>query len=842
MNKQTRRNFLKNAGLLSGGVGIANALPASIKKAFRINPDKGSTFEDAQHIVLLMQENRSFDHCFGTLNGVRGFNDPRAIQLPNGNPVWLQTNKAGKTYLPFRLNMDKSKITWMGGLPHSWTDQVDARNNGKYDNWLNAKPAGYPGFRDMPMTMGHYTREDLPFNYALADAFTICDHHFCSSLTGTTPNRLYYFTGALRRNGNPDEPALVQNEYVDYDREVNWYTVPEMLQDAGLSWRIYQNELSYPSGLSGDDEPWLANFTDNPIEWFSQFHIRHQERYVGSLQNMLSKNNQHITELQSQLESNAEDKNAAKELKTAQGYKKWLEKELPKVKAELATTLDVRSKALRDNAFTINDNDSDFHKTEKIKYNDGTEERETTVPKSDILLKFRQDVQSGNLPAVSWLVAPENFSDHPAAPWYGSWYVSEVLDILTQNPEVWKKTIFILTYDENDGYYDHLPPFVAPDYRDESTGKVSSSIQQLASEYVTREDEEVRKKVSPIRVRESAIGLGYRVPFIVASPWTRGGYVNSQVFDHTSVVQFLEDFVSRKTKKKVVCQNLTDWRRAVCGNLRSVFRPYNGEKMDEPTYLERNAYVQRIHKARYQPLPTVMEPLSDETIHTLKTDKTALQSYLQQEKGARKSNPLPYELSVDLHQEGNRLQLDFEAAKKLFKEKSAGAPFTVYALNDYKTKDQYALGANWNFTVAPGDSLQYDWSLDNFADRQYQLAVHGPNGFYRLFEGNGNNPKLDIVVKDIVRKSNKYGALRMSVYNKESKTIHLIIKDNAYGKSVLNKTIAANTIVDIDILLENSFGWYDFTVTVGGYNDFKAIYAGHAENGKEAMSDPQIEK
>src|SRR5258708_4350519 len=139
---ETRREFVKKAALLSTGAGLWGVLPASIQKAFAINPDQGSTYLDAEHIVILMQENRSFDHCFGTLQGVRGYNDPRAIKLANGNPVWMQTNKSGETYPPFRLNIKDTNATWMGSLPHSWTNQVDARNNGRHDKWLDAKPSG----------------------------------------------------------------------------------------------------------------------------------------------------------------------------------------------------------------------------------------------------------------------------------------------------------------------------------------------------------------------------------------------------------------------------------------------------------------------------------------------------------------------------------------------------------------------------------------------------------------------------------------------------------------------------------------------------------------------------
>jgi phospholipase C len=196
----SRREFLKKAALLSGGIGVWGLLPHSLKKALAINPELGSTFYDAEHVVFLMQENRSFDHCFGTLQGVRGFNDPRAIDLPNKNKVWLQQNAKGETFHPFRLNIKDTKATWMGSLPHSWENQVDARNNGKYDQWLEAKRPGNKDFHSMPLTMGHYNREDIPFYYAFADSFTVCDQHFCSSLTGTTSNRMFFWTGQSKIN------------------------------------------------------------------------------------------------------------------------------------------------------------------------------------------------------------------------------------------------------------------------------------------------------------------------------------------------------------------------------------------------------------------------------------------------------------------------------------------------------------------------------------------------------------------------------------------------------------------------------------------------------------------
>src|ERR1700691_5562587 len=159
---QTRRDFLKLAAMASGAAGISGLIPESIQRAYAIQPAAGSTYLDAEHIVILMQENRSFDHVFGTLCGVRGFNDPRAIRLSNGNSVFVQTDAAGNSYGPWRLDIRDTRITWMGSLPHSRQSQVDAWNEGRHDGWLEATRSGEKEYADLPLTMGHYTREDLP--------------------------------------------------------------------------------------------------------------------------------------------------------------------------------------------------------------------------------------------------------------------------------------------------------------------------------------------------------------------------------------------------------------------------------------------------------------------------------------------------------------------------------------------------------------------------------------------------------------------------------------------------------------------------------------------------------
>src|SRR5215472_1602239 len=205
----TRREFMELAARLAGGVGVMESLVQSIGRAVAIEPATGSSFLDAEHVVILMQENRSFDHAYGTLRGVRGFNDPRAVTLPDQNPVWLQTNAAGQTFAPFHLDIKETNATWLGSLPHSWTDQTDARNHGNMDKWLDGKPSGRRDCAGKPLTLGYYNRDDLPFYYALADAFTICDQNFCSSLTATTPNRLFLWTGTVRENSRT--PPCVRN-------------------------------------------------------------------------------------------------------------------------------------------------------------------------------------------------------------------------------------------------------------------------------------------------------------------------------------------------------------------------------------------------------------------------------------------------------------------------------------------------------------------------------------------------------------------------------------------------------------------------------------------------------
>ncbi|HVX50881.1 MAG TPA: phospholipase C, phosphocholine-specific [Chitinophagaceae bacterium] len=830
----TRRDFLKKAALLSGGAGLIGTLPPSIQKAFAINPAPGTTFYDAEHVVILMQENRSFDHCFGTLQGVRGFNDPHAIKLPNQHPVWLQTNKEGETYAPFHLDIKNTKITWMGSLPHSWSNQIDAHNQGRHNRWLDVKQSGDNEYKDIPLTMGYYTREDIPFYYALADAFTVCDQHFCSSLTGTSPNRLYLWTGTIREEQHENSKANVWNEDVDYGVWAKWKTFPERLEENGVSWKIYQNEISAGGGFTGEEDAWLANFTDNPIEYFEQYNVRLSEKYRNYLASATITLPGEIATLEQKINAGGlSDKDLEKAHHSLRDKKDELKKVLEEkdiFTKEKYDQLSQLAKNLHDKAFTNNRNDPGYHSLMAHKYMDGDIEREVNIPKGDVLHQFRQDVKTGQLPAVSWLVAPETFSDHPGSAWYGAWYVSEVFDILTQNPEVWKKTIFILTYDENDGYFDHFPPFTAPNMHNANTGKASAGL-DTSVDFVTMEQEMKKKNWPQEYMREGPIGLGYRVPMVVASPWSRGGWVCSQVFDHTSPLQFLEKFLHKKTGKEIKETNISPWRRAVCGDLTTIFRPYNGESISTPVFLEKNAVIEGIHKAKFKDIPAGYKQLSKEDIAQAKQAPASSPFIPEQEAGIRMSCALPYEIYADGALTGDKKSLALMLAAG---SKSAGVPFNAYLYNkqnDNNADENVSVRA---YTVLPGDKLKDELPLALFDNNQYHVKVYGPNGFMRSFSGNSDDPLLNVTI------SYNTAAMQILIHQTSKEKLQVLITDNSYNTGSRENDINNTGSTSLDV--SKSFGWYDFTVKVKGNDTFERRYAGRMETGKPAYSDPAMGK
>lgn len=837
--KDSRREFLKKAALATGGVGLWNTLPAAIQKAMAIDPAVGSTFYDAEHVVILMQENRSFDHCFGKLKGVRGFNDTRAIQLPNKNSVWLQSDKKGNTYTPFRFNIKDTKATWMKDIPHSWENQVDARNEGKYDGWIEAKRSGRKEFAHVPMTMGFYEREDIPFYYALADAFTVCDQHFCSALTGTTTNRNYHWAG--KTHGELGDKPKVRNSDIGYSKEVNWKTFPDRLEDHGVTWKVYQNEVSLKTELSGEDESLLSNFTDNNLEWFSQFRVRHTPGHYHFLRKREKELPLEINGLQKEISvSTTEKKEELGRLLTSK--KEELELVLESLKTwnpNTYTNLSEKDKSLHERAFTVNTGDPDYHTTEELDYTENGEQRSTKIPKGDILHQFREDVASGNLPTVSWLVAPQKFSDHPSAPWYGAWYVSEALDILTKDPEVWKKTIFILNYDENDGYFDHIPPFVPPKPGDNSSGKMSAGL-DATGEFVTLQQELDTPGMKPENARESPVGLGYRVPLIVASPWSRGGWVNSEVCDITSVIKLLENFLTKKTGTSIKEANISPWRRTICGDLTSVFRPYDGERITLPDFVDRDSHFKTIYNASFKDIPDNFKALSKLEIDQINTNPKLSTWMPKQEPGTKPSNALSYQLEVDggFDLETGQVGIRFHASQELFGKRALGAPFQVYARN-INNQDGFEPVKVSNFAIKSGDAFWYNWSINGFYQKSYDLEVYGPNGFYRRVGGNHSDPMLSI--RATYQPDNRFagtGAVKLQLTNEDSIPISFSVKDNAYRAGETSFRVKPKAEKILLIRTEKNYGWYDFSVSIAGESNFERRFAGRTEFGKHSKTDP----
>jgi phospholipase C len=835
----SRRDFLKKTALLSGGIAMANMLPPAVQRAMAINPATGRTYLDAEHIVILMQENRSFDHCFGTLQGVRGYNDPRAVRLPSQRPVWLQTDAIGNTYSPFRLDIKNTKVTWMGSLPHSRQSQVDANNHGKYDKWLPAKKSGNKNYSDMPLTMGHYTRDDLPFNYGMADAFTVCDQNFCSAMTSTTPNRSFFWTGKITHDQDGIPKANIRNTDYSYG-DMPWETFPELLEKNGIAWNFYQNDLSCGGGFVAEERAWLSNFGCNLLEFFQKYNVKFSDRYIKNLQQQAEDLPAEISKLQEKIPADATA--AAKvndSIKKKQEVLDNARTELSKWNKESFDKLTAEQKSLYSRAFIINSGDKDFRSITELTYADGGDKRTTTIPKGDLLHQFRADVNAGKLPTVSWLAGPANFSDHPSTPWYGAWYVSEVLDILTKNPEVWKKTIFIVTYDENDGYFDHAVPYSIADNKIPGTGKVSAGI-ETEIEHV-RLANELKQGVPKNQAREGAIGLGFRVPMLIASPWSRGGNVCSELFDHTSTLQFLETFVNKKYNKNIHLANISEWRRTICGDLTSAFTPYNGEKLGAIPFLNRDKKVEEVYNAKFKEEPNAFKKLSDQEIAAISANPLLI---ALQEKGVRTSSALPYELYTHgkLSADKKSFELNLTAGNNAFGKNAAGSPFRVYApvkYNDEISKDE--ISRNWSFAVKAGDQLAYNWPVNAFENSQYHLRVEAPNGFYREFIGDSKNPQITVSCdyeKGRLSAAKLTGNVVVNIVNNDSKAHSIIVTDNGYKAAAITKVIPANSKEAVVLDLSKNFNWYDFSVKIKDHDVFEERFAGRVETGAAGKTDP----
>ncbi|MFG3102416.1 phosphocholine-specific phospholipase C [Streptomyces sp. NPDC048182] len=680
MPEVNRRRFLQ----LAGATAAFSALSASIERAAALPANHAAgSIEDVEHIVVLMQENRSFDHYFGTMKGVRGFGDPHPVTLDSGKSVFHQT-KNGTEVLPFHPQADDLGMQFLEGLPHGWPDGQAAFHNGKYDAWLPNKGT---------TTMAYLTREDIPFHYALADAFTICDAYHCSFIGSTDPNRYYLWSGHVGNDGKGGGPVLGNDE-----RGYDWTTYPERLQQAGVSWKVYQDVgdgLDAAGSWGWIDDAYRGNYGDNSLLYFNKY------------------------------------RNAKP------------------------------GDPLYDKART------------------GTDARKG----EGYFDRLRADVKAGTLPKVSWVAAPEAFSEHGNWPSnYGAWYVSQVLDALTSNPAVWAKTALFITYDENDGFFDHVVPPLPP-----KSAAMGLSTVDVSLDVFKGDAGHV----------EGFYGLGPRVPMLVVSPWSKGGFVCSETFDHTSVIRFIERRFGVKEP------NISPWRRAICGDLTAAFdfaRPDS-----RPAGLPDTADYQppdRVRHPNYHPTPPADPALP------------------RQERGQRPARPLRYAPYVD----GAASVADGKFKLTFASGPSAGAAFLV-------TSGSRTDGP-WPYTTEAGKTIADSWNTV-YSAGNVDLTVHGPNGFLRVFKGPGKKAGPEVTAR------HSGGNVQLTLTNAGTGTVGLKLT-GGYGLPGKTFSVRPGATVQYTVDLAASARWYDLSVTSAADPGFLRRFAGHVETGLPGVSDPAI--
>ncbi|SIT25954.1 phosphocholine-specific phospholipase C [Achromobacter sp. MFA1 R4] len=701
----SRRDFLRGSATLAGAGSALALFPAAIRRALAIPANRRTgSIRDVEHIVIFMQENRSFDHYFGGLEGVRGFGDRFPIPVPDSpqarhRTVWAQYNDrpdegAPRTVLPYRLDTRAAyEAMRLASTPHTWSNAQDAWDVGRMGNWPAAKKNH---------SMAYYGEADLPFQYAMARAFTVCDAYHCSFTGGTNTNRLFLWTGTNDGLAQGNGPALgnAYNKLTGGDpaRAYTWTTYPERLERAGVSWRIYQDMAD--------------NYSLNPTAGFKAY----RDAYRG----------------------------------------------LPGAVA-----------ALKDKALTTRGLDL-----------------------------LRQDVLDGTLPQVSWICATRAGSEHPSpsSPAQGADYTARVLDALTANPAVWSKTVLLLMFDENDGFFDHMPP-PAPPSRNAAGELAGASTVDTRGEYHEHLSG-VEQDDTPAHLH-GVYGLGPRVPMYVLSPWTKGGWVNSQVFDHTSVLRFV-------TQRFGVDEpNISPWRRAVCGDLMSVFDFAAPDDQD----LLRTLPATAERAARAAALPGTVKPPAP-----------LAPAPARQHPGVRPSRALPYALHAHARVEDGRVFLRFENTG------AAGAVLHVYDRLDLASGPR-------RYTVEAGKVLEGAWNTAPHG--RYDLWVLGPNGFHRHCAGQVRpaSPALDVTAAY----PGAGALLRLSLHNPDARPRACRIAANAYGHpGTTEVALAPGETRELTWDMSASGGWYDISVHDGDDAAFLRRLAGRIETGAHATSDPAM--
>jgi phospholipase C len=166
----------------------------------------------------------------------------------------------------------------------------------------------------------------------------------------------------------------------------------------------------------------------------------------------------------------------------------------------------------------------------------------------------------------------------------------------------------------------------------------------------------------------------------------------------------------------------------------------------------------------------------------------------------------------------------------------------VYAPGSYKqTNGKFENLRTWAYGLTAGDRLADSWPIENFEDKNYHLRVYGPNGFYREFKGNAEDPAIYInfdYQRTLTDNKKLTGNLIVQISNQTTKPQTIEIKDNAYKANNHQRMIPASGKVSIVLNLEKSHHWYDFSVKTGGHQAFEKRYAGHVETGLSSYTDP----
>jgi len=541
----TRRQFVAGMGAALGAATLPGAL---FDRALAVTP-AGSSLRDIEHVVMLMQENRSFDHYFGTMSGVRGFGDRHHYRSYRGGPhtegakVFNQSTVyqgspllrvGGDDYLrPFELVSDPPTANGqtLDDITHDWGPQHQAWDNGTMSQFVvqhlrndgtaslqYGSSGGVPdlGPSSAPIgitTMGYYRPADsVNFYRALAQAFTICDAYHCSVLGPTDPNRLMWMTGSLGAHSE-DQGGPVLETYVtnreDMYGTLDWPTVPELLTEHGVSWKVYQDPTS--------------NVLFNVLPYFKNF---------------------------------TSPSNATQVQNAALGL-------------------------------------APVYPTE-----------------------FVADVAAGTLPQVSWIMPSAANCEHPATPpEYGEYLVSQILQTLVSNPDVWASTVFLVLYDENGGFFDHVaPPTPGPTVTDLADLPAESRAGgDLDGEYLTTADPVNAAGGPPSDWGNvlGPVGLGFRVPALVVSPFSAGGWVSHTPFDHVSTHKLIESVFLTPGALVAGGLHVSKWRSALVGDLSTALPALHGPvtampalpttTMGDPTVVEQNVLLGFAGTADYGP-------------------------------------------------------------------------------------------------------------------------------------------------------------------------------------------------------------------------------------------------